>query len=499
LSYSIYLAEQMARSHISDQVVFVDEVTDFQRAIAMADLFFLASRLDPLPNVAIDAAMHGLPVICFEGASGFAEVLQRQTTAKLTVVPHLDTTAAAEQIVKLAKDKSLRKRVGEATQALARATFNMERYIAGLDEIGGMAIQSTLQRRADFHTLRNNPLFDTGISLPAEGSSMTREAAISRFLAYWSAARTAPQQVDHLDLRRPCAGFNPQIYADHHPELIRAEINPFADFIRKGCPDGPWLHSVIRPNHQHLETGARLHSDFRIAIHAHFYYTELIDAFLAKLAVNAMRCDLLLSTNSESKAEKLRAATSGFDRGRVDVRVMPNRGRDIGPFLSGYGPKILRNYDVVGHFHGKRSLGVHPTLGETWREFLWQHLLGDFYPMMDTILALFASDERLGLVFAEEPHLTDWGNNLEIAQKLASKAGFAHLPPFLEYPVGTMFWLRPQALAPILSLNLDWADYPEEPIANDGTVIHALERLIPFSAEKEGFTWATVHIPGVTW
>ena len=361
-------------------------------------------------------------------------------------------------------------------------------------------LKSMRQRRADFDTLLTDPSFDTSMSLPAEGPIMTREAAILRFLAYWSAARTAPHQVDHLDIRRPCAGFNPQIYAHSHPELMPADINPFADFIRKGYPKGPWLHPVIRPEFLYPAPDAKPRSEFRTAIHAHFYYPELIGDFLAKLAINNARYDLLLSTNNEAKAEALRAATLGFNRGRVEIRVVPNRGRDIGPVLSSYRHEILQQYDIVGHFHGKRSIAVHPTLGETWREFLWQHLLGDFYPMMDIVLEHFAQDEHLGLIFAEEPHLTDWSGNLELAKTLAVRAGLDQaFPPFFEYPVGTMFWARPRALVPLFDLDLDWNDYPEEPIDNDGTILHALERLIPFAANNQGFTWATTQIPGVTW
>jgi glycosyltransferase involved in cell wall biosynthesis len=497
LGYSVYLAEQIARSHLSDRVLLLDEVVDFQQVYAMADVFFLASRLDPLPNVAIDAAMHELPVICFEGASGFAEVLQRKNATALTVLPHLDADAAARLIVEFAEDDKLRLGVGRASRDLARATFDMDRYVATLDEIGNQAIESMRQRRADFDTLRTDPSFDTNMSLPGEGPIMTRDAAIARFLAYWSAARTAPHQVDHLDIRRPCAGFNPQIYAHSHPQLMQADINPFADFIRRGYPKGPWLHPVIQPV---PAPDAMPGTDFRTAVHAHFHYPALIGDFLAKLAVNNARYDLLLSTDNDAKAEALRVATVMFNRGRVEIRVVPNRGRDIGPVLSSYRHDILQQYDIVGHVHGKRSLGVHPTLGETWREFLWQHLLGDVYPMMDIILQHFAQDEHLGLVFAEEPHLTDWSGNLELAKALAVRAGLDEaFPPFFEYPVGTMFWARPRALLPLFDLDLDWNDYPEEPIDNDGTILHALERLIPFAAHKQGFTWATTRIPGVTW
>ena len=41
----------------------------------------------------------------------------------------------------------------------------------------------------------------------------------------------------------------------------------------------------------------------------------------------------------------------------MDVRVFDNRGRDIGPFLTGFGEVILDRYDIIGHVHTKRSVG----------------------------------------------------------------------------------------------------------------------------------------------
>ena len=89
VSYSGYLAEQIVRSGLQDHVVVLDQVTDLEPAYTMADVFYLSSRLDPLPNVAIDAAMRRIPVICFEGSTGIADVLQRDSVTAHTVVPHL--------------------------------------------------------------------------------------------------------------------------------------------------------------------------------------------------------------------------------------------------------------------------------------------------------------------------------------------------------------------------------------------------------------------------
>jgi lipopolysaccharide biosynthesis protein len=51
----------------------------------------------------------------------------------------------------------------------------------------------------------------------------------------------------------------------------------------------------------------------------------------------------------------------------------------------------------------------------------------------------------------------------------------------------------------LFGLNLGWDDYPEEPVPIDGTILHALERLLPFVANHAGYQYATTYIPGMTW
>jgi lipopolysaccharide biosynthesis protein len=72
------------------------------------------------------------------------------------------------------------------------------------------------------------------------------------------------------------------------------------------------------------------------------------------------------------------------------------------------------------------------------------------------------------------------------------------LAPYFDFPTGTMFWARTAALKPLFALGLRWDDYPREPAANDGTILNAIERLLPFVAAHAGYRFATTHVPGVT-
>jgi glycosyltransferase involved in cell wall biosynthesis len=493
--YPAYLAEQIERSGLKDIVTIIDEIPDLEPAYSNCDVFLLSSRLDPMPNVAIDSAFEGLPIVCFENASGIASLLKDDPLLKHCVVPYLDTHSAARVIADLADDKAKLESMSAASRRFAQTSFNMREYVVRIDNIGREAMEVISQRRSDLTTLLNDPSFDQHLFMEPGSSVVTRAEAIKIFLIRWAAVNISRNPA----FRRPFAGFHPQIYAHENSDKFDfSVVNPLAHFIRSGKPEGPWIQKVISPLNR-VEAPERI-KNMRIGLHVHFHYPELISDFLLKLKSNHSQCDLLISTNSDEKAKRLHKALAAYNSGRVVIRKVPNRGRDIGPFLTTFADEIINKYDIVGHLHSKRSLLAEPVIGETWREFLWQNLLGDTAPMVDVIIDHFASDENLGIVFPSDPHLSEWDSDLEFSKVFAKRMGFSDpLPPFFDFPIGTMFWARPKALKSMFDLKLDWHDYPEEPIPIDGTILHALERLLPFAVRHSGFRVATTSIPGATW
>jgi glycosyltransferase involved in cell wall biosynthesis len=137
LDYKVHLNEQIKRAGLSEYVILVDPITNLGAAYDQADVFFLSSRLDPLPLVSIEAMENGLPLVCFEGASGIADYLKDDEKTASMVVPYLDVESAAHKICELINDPEARIRNGRIQQAFSRRRFDMDVYAMSiLDEFG---------------------------------------------------------------------------------------------------------------------------------------------------------------------------------------------------------------------------------------------------------------------------------------------------------------------------------------------------------------------------
>jgi glycosyltransferase involved in cell wall biosynthesis len=483
--YSVYLADQIQRAGLAQRVQFLDELPDLQGVYAAADVLLLSSRLDPLPNVAIDALSEGLPVLCFDEATGIADILREHGLADACVAPYLDTAGMAEQLLSIARSPTLRRDLAERAGKLAVETFRMPHYVERIVALAEAQRLRSQQEATDIATI-----VDAGVLQPDHALQPGISAATDAEEAAWLYVRSWASGVSP---RKPFPSFHPGIYRECHG-LAQPDADPLADYLRQGRPEGPWLLPLITP-----ATPARPVHGQRIALQIHAFYPDLVAPILDALGQNRTDMDLLVSVVQEGDRQRLAPLFQNYRGGRVEVRVVPNRGRDLGPFCTAFADTIRRNYDLVGHVHTKRSPEIGAEAGRQWVRFLLTHLLGGGpVPMADRILGVMAADPCLGMVFPDDPNIVSWGENRPPAEALARRLGIDPLPEAIVFPVGSMFWARVAALEPLLGLGLSWADYPIEPLPYDGTLLHALERLLPLVVTKTGHTLALSHVPGVT-
>ncbi|MEO5581730.1 MAG: rhamnan synthesis F family protein, partial [Saprospiraceae bacterium] len=83
-------------------------------------------------------------------------------------------------------------------------------------------------------------------------------------------------------------------------------------------------------------------------------------------------------------------------------------------------------------------------------------------------------------------------------EELRLQMGLKKLPENIWFPMGTMFWARTESLLPLFNLKFDWESYPDEPIPEDGSILHALERILPSVVNHQGFHIAVTNVEGVS-
>ena len=233
--------------------------------------------------------------------------------------------------------------------------------------------------------------------------------------------------------------------------------------------------------------------EFKVAAVVHIFYPELA-AELKNLLLNIpCAVDVYISTTSLEKKSDIENIFCDFDKGRVVIKIFPNRGRDIAPAFVGF-KDIFKNYDACVHIHSKKSLHAKNRLAG-WRDHLYKNLLGS--PEIVRSILQILSNEKVGAVFPQYfPPIRifiNWGANYLITKNFLHRLGIEiDNRNLIEFPAGSMFWFKPKALAPLLESDLTFEDFPEERGQLDGTIAHAIERAFLFIVETSGFIWTKI-------
>ncbi|OZI20929.1 hypothetical protein CAL26_26095 [Bordetella genomosp. 9] len=471
--YSAYLVDQIKRSGLTERLTILPETPDIEVAYGVADILLLSSRLDPLPNVALDVMSRRIPLVCFDQTTGLADVLADEGLGDRCVAAYLDVHDMADKALAFARDAEYRTATGAALQEISQRRFDMGRYVTQLEGLAAIRRAEIDVERDQAQRIAKAQLLDPAFALPPTVMYLSQEQAANFHIRCWTSG---------ISRRKPFPGFHPGVYreagmpdGDTQDSLLH--------YIEAGRPDGPWSTEVITEHSPLVEPPAGA----RIALHLHVYYADMLPAILRALEGNNTLPDLLISVPADTVRQQIAGALQGY-RGKVArVAVVPNRGRDIGPMLTEFGDLIRDGYDVFGHVHTKKTVDIADVrVSEKWTDFLFENVLGGAHRIADRIVGRLATDPGLGMIFPDNPGCIGWDKNRPHAEALAARLGILRLPTEFNFPVGTMFWARTDALRALLELELAWEDYPTEPLGYDGSMLHALERLLPLIVQNAG-------------
>jgi glycosyltransferase involved in cell wall biosynthesis len=119
----------VSKAGLSEKVHFVGPQSTPSKYYHALDIFLLPSREDPCPLVMLEAAAHGLPIVCFQNSGGAPEFVKDDAGI---AVRYLDIQAMAQAIILLRDNPELRVKMGKSGSERAKREHDPSRQCAAI-------------------------------------------------------------------------------------------------------------------------------------------------------------------------------------------------------------------------------------------------------------------------------------------------------------------------------------------------------------------------------
>lgn len=243
------------------------------------------------------------------------------------------------------------------------------------------------------------------------------------------------------------------------------------------------------------------------AIILHLYYIDMWPYFSEKLEymMETGAYDLIVNvphTDRESRTEAYNRIKGDYPA--ATILYTPNQGRDVLSFLKISKKLVELEYDYILKLHSKKS----PQRGDgkDWSDEIVSRLVANDGKKLESIEAAFSKEKTsiIGPAGSYVPLTTYYNDNQPKFHWLFSEifgrsaADEVNATNFdYGFFAGTMFWVRLSAVKSIFDLPITVNHFPPESAQLDGTVAHALERLLSVVPEYSKMDIYEVNKTGV--
>jgi len=251
-------------------------------------------------------------------------------------------------------------------------------------------------------------------------------------------------------------------------------------------PAGKFDSKILRQNDPRIHGTTKKHC---MIIHAFsFAPTMVIVQRFRQLRLDTDLFDIYVTTDTIEKALAVKRELP-----TAIVSLHENRGRDIFPFLETLRSISHLPYASCLKLHSKET--KYRADGAALRDKIINKLLPSKRDVL-RVLKLFEKNPRLGAAapatLALRFNMKSMHFDMEHTRALALRIGMddkefaASLKRPPGFVAGSMLWLRPAALESLFTLNSQ--DFPDEIGLSDGTMAHAVERMLLPAIEKAKFS-----------
>lgn len=472
LAYSIYLQREIEFSGLDEDFVFLEHQKNLDAIFSIADVFCLASRMDPFPNVVIDALSHDLHIACFDHGSGSAEFL-RTYKASCTIADFVDTYSMAEGI---SNYLNRGEKPNGINHKIVDEYLNFDHYVSKLDELIDESV---------LFKVKSDEIVDFLVS----SDEFEPEFFGGRGNTYQICRQYVGNCLKGIHFHNPKSGFSEALWMYQYSSNNQNVVPLYESLLKGNATNCNVIYVPNGSSHEILS--------FTYAVHLHLYYLDLADFFIGYFKNLPGTFDIFITIIDSEVSEKVADMFSECGARKTHVVVVENIGRDMGPLLFRLKEKLISGgYEVIGHFHSKKSLDLETGGGDKWLSYLMENLIGNA-DVATSVLSIF-NDPKTGIIFPEDSNVVDIGENLPFITDLCEMMNLPHVEQTPLFPVGNMFWARLDAIKELFELD-SMKILQKEPLPYDGSYMHAIERIIPHLVSQSGYNVQMTYKRGTYW
>ncbi|WP_294564943.1 rhamnan synthesis F family protein [uncultured Succinatimonas sp.] len=231
----------------------------------------------------------------------------------------------------------------------------------------------------------------------------------------------------------------------------------------------------------------------KLALICYVYYPDMVEEMKKYIITLPKWADIyIISSNDKTlKIYKDRLKNTQFKE--IFFRKKENRGRDLSAYLIS-GRDVFFNYELICCIHDKKSKQNDGIVSKDFFSHIMQCTLYS-KEYVGNIINLFNKEKFCGMLLPPTvyfgPYTTlgrECGSNEQNMVRLYKKLELNI--PFEKNtvaPFGSVFWVRGVAIRRLLEFNWTYDDFPKEPMAPDGTISHAIERIFPLVVQNSGY------------
>jgi hypothetical protein len=292
---------------------------------------------------------NNIPIACFENASGTFDFLL-ENNGDAIFAKYLDVNEMADGIIKKIK-KGLKK--SNINKDLVKNNLNFKNY--------ANEILIDAQRAVEIRKSNNEIIVE-----------LTKFISINKnhFLDSndrYEIKKYVDLGAKGLHFKNPAAGFSDIKWIKDN-EATMACV-PFYEAIKR---DQRFTHEILDISNVSFKEKMMLP---KYAIHIHIHYKDTLEYFYPYIKSLPKPYDIYITTTLANLDDKVNIINEISDGQFLSIIYTKNIGRDISPFIFDLNNKFnIEKYDVIGHFHGKKSVHLSNDQSYKWMKFLLENL-----------------------------------------------------------------------------------------------------------------------------